>query len=76
MFPLKTLVVAVILAMLFGPRVNACPAHNHEQVVEAPAAAEATQTAVAVPTAEPAPVLPAQPAEVAAAEQSAKPTAN
>ncbi len=35
MFPLKTLVVAVILAMLFAPRVNACVLYSQQPSVEA-----------------------------------------
>lgn len=37
MFPLKTLVIAVILAMLFAPRSNACSL-TYQQTVETPAA--------------------------------------
>lgn len=43
MFPLKTFVVAVILAMLFAPRVNACPFSTSQKAVEAPAAIEVTR---------------------------------
>ena len=42
MFPLKTLVIAVILAMLFAPRSNACSL-TYQQTVEAPAAITTTQ---------------------------------
>ncbi|MCL4765739.1 MAG: hypothetical protein KJZ80_05870 [Hyphomicrobiaceae bacterium] len=78
MFPLKTLVVAAIIAIAFGPRVNACPAHNHMQTVVAPAAAEEQAVAVA-PAAEvsdPVATPAAEPAEVAVAGQPESPAAN
>jgi hypothetical protein len=70
MFPLKTLVVAVVLAIAFGPRVNACPMHNHEQTVQAPAV---EQPADAATTATPSPNVNAPSAsELASAEPSSK----
>jgi hypothetical protein len=47
MFPLKTLVIAVIIAMLFAPRGNACSL-TYQETVATPAAVATTQSA-AVP---------------------------
>lgn len=76
MFPLKTLVVAVVIAIVFGPRVSACPAHNHEQTVMAPAATEQQVTTVAT-SAAPQATKPstAKPADVASGPATA-PAAN
>lgn len=73
MFPLKTLVLAAIFAIVLGPHVNACPAHNHMQTVEAPVADEAVAT-----TSQPASKTAedVQPADVAAADEPANPTIN
>lgn len=71
MFPLKTLVLAAILAIAFGPSLMACPAHNHMQTATAPAA-DATVT-----TASPASSQSAQAAtEVATANPVKAPAAN
>lgn len=73
MFPLKTLVLAAVFAIVLGPHVNACPAHNHMQTVEAPAADETvttnSQRASKI-------TKDAQPAEVAAADEPSDPAAN
>ncbi len=77
MFPLKTLILAAILAVAFGSNVIACPAHNHMQTATAPAADEAVTTATAASTkAAPETTADAQPAEVAAAEKPVTPAAN
>lgn len=71
MFPLKTLALAAILAIAFGPRVMACPAHNHMQTATAPAAAETLTTASPAST-QPAP----EATEVATAGPVKTPAAN
>ncbi len=71
MFPLKTLVVAVILAIAFSPQVRACSFHKHEQTVEAPAAPNGPAQAAATTPATPDPATAAPPpAEVASAGQA------
>lgn len=74
MFPLKILVLAVIIAIAFGPRVNACPAHDHTKTVAVPAAGEQSASTEAASSKGPA----AQPkqAETAAAGQIQAPVAN
>lgn len=78
MFPLKTMVLAVIIAIVFGPHVNACPAHDHLQTA-APKAATPTQVSVATPAvgnvSKPE-AAKAQPAEVAVTDQPSSPAAN
>lgn len=74
MFPLKTMVLAVIIAIVFGPHVNACPAHNHLQTAATPTAAPAQVSVAADATKLEA--SEAQPAEVAVADQPSPPAAN
>lgn len=73
MFPFKTLVLAAIFAIVLGPHVNACPAHNHMQTVEAPAA----DTVVAA-TSQPASKITkdVQPARIVAAGEPSDPSTN
>ena len=77
MLPLKTLIVAAIIAIAFSPRLNACPAHNHLETAQSPTVAPVqvtvgTQAADATgPDA-----AEAQTAEVAVADQPASPAAN
>lgn len=73
MFPLKTLVLAAVFAIVLGPHVNACPAHNHMQTVKAPAADEAATT-----TSQRASMITkdAKPAEVASADEPSDPAKN
>lgn len=78
MFPLKTMVLAVIIAIVFGPHVNACPAHNHLQTAT-PKTATPAQVSVAAPAVTDVTKLEAskaQRAEVAVADQPSPPAAN
>lgn len=77
MFPLKTLILAAVFAVVLGPHVNACPAHNHMQTAStatgnAESGAQVSKPAESVE----AQAEKAQPAELAAANQAASPPAN
>jgi len=75
MFPLKILVLAVIIAIAFGPRVNACPAHDHTKTVAVPAAGEQSASTEAAASSKGPAAQPKQ-AETAAAGQVQAPVAN
>lgn len=80
MFPLKTLVVAAIIAIAFSPRVSACAMHQHDQTAAITAPAEATGPTVAETTAGPAAptsteAAAPQPTAVADAGQDGRPAA-
>lgn len=70
MFPLKTLVLAAIIAIAFGPRVEACAMPEHTHTVAAlPAAEQPPATPSATKDVGEEASASAQPSDIASASQ-------